>query len=247
MWARKFSFEASHQTARDHRLARFFIRLYCEIMNNKFIALTQPIYDYVLQTRSADDAILEKLREETNTLGDISEMQIAPEQGTLMSVLAGGCGAKTAIEVGTFTGYSAICVARALPEEGRLICFDQSEEWTKIARRYWERAGLQDKIELRLGDARETLAALETEIDFAFVDADKTGYDAYYELILPRLRKNGLILFDNTLRGGRIATDELENENDRALHALNEKLADDARVQTVLLAVADGLTICRKL
>jgi caffeoyl-CoA O-methyltransferase len=216
-------------------------------MEDKFIALTPQMYRYVAEHRSADDELLEELRRETAQLGDLSGMQISPDQGTLLGILAAASGAQTALEVGTFTGYSAICVARALPPQGRLICCDQSAEWTAIARRYWQRAGLQDKIELRLGDARQTLAALGEEIDFAFVDADKPGYDAYYELILPRLRPNGLILFDNTLREGRIATGELESEGDRALHALNDKLAADTRVQSVLLPIADGLTVCRKL
>ncbi|MDQ3815554.1 MAG: O-methyltransferase [Armatimonadota bacterium] len=218
-------------------------------MNTKYITLTDDIYHYVTTHHSAaDDPGLAGLRAETEKLGGISRMQISPEQGAFMSLLIAASGARSAIEVGTFTGYSAICIARGLPADGKLICCDISEEWTSIARRYWSRAGVADKIELRLGPAADTLRGLETglQFDFAFIDADKTGYDAYYELILPRLRPNGVIIFDNMLRGGKVAQPPLTDSDDQAVDALNKKLAHDARVESVLLPLADGLHICRK-
>lgn len=220
------------------------------VMENKYIALNDSIYQYALRQRTRDslDEVLDALRDETSTLGGISAMQISPEQGRFFSVLVAAIGAKNAIEIGTFTGYSSLCIARGLPENGKLLCLDASDEWTQIARRYWERAGLQNKIELQVGDARSTLAALpeSEQCDFAFVDADKTGYDAYYEMLLPRLKTNALIIFDNMLSGGKVADDVLESENVRALDALNQKLAADERVESVLLPIADGLNVCRK-
>jgi caffeoyl-CoA O-methyltransferase len=163
-------------------------------------------------------------------------------------VLAAAAGVKSAIEVGTFTGYSSLCIARALPPQGRLICVDASREWTDVARKYWARAGVQDRIELRLGPAIPTLQQLEPGLvfDFAFIDAAKTEYDAYYELLLPRVRQNGLILFDNMLWGGRLGAGALKEEAGSAIDALNHKLANDSRVEAVLLSVADGIQFCRK-
>ena len=157
-------------------------------------------------------------------------------------------GAQNAIEIGTFTGYSAMCIAEGLPADGKLLCLDQSDEWTRVGRKFWEQSGLDSKIELRIGDAGSTLAAMpeSEQFDFAFVDADKVGYDAYYELLLPRLKPNALIVFDNMLSGGRLASGVLASDNERALDALNKKLAIDARVESVLLPVADGLNVCRK-
>jgi caffeoyl-CoA O-methyltransferase len=217
----------------------------------KYIALNDEIYKYTIEQRSAGAiaGVLLALRQETEALGDIAEMQIAPEQGSFFSLLVAAIGARNAIEIGTFTGYSSLCIAAGLPDDGRLLCLDQSEEWTQIARKYWRGANLESKIELRLGDAGSTLAALpETpQFDFAFVDADKTGYDNYYELLLPRLHANALIVFDNMLSHGRVVAEEPENENVRALDAMNKKLAHDARVESVLLPFADGLNICRKI
>ncbi|MBV9470455.1 MAG: class I SAM-dependent methyltransferase, partial [Abitibacteriaceae bacterium] len=162
-------------------------------MSTKYVDLTPEVYEYVLKQRSgADDPVLQELRDETTRLGGISQMQISAEQGSFMTLLVAAIGTRKAIEVGTFTGYSAICIARGLAAGGKLICCDQSDEWTSIARRYWPRAGVEDKIELRLGPAQETLRQLEPglEFDFAFIDADKSGYDAYYELILPHVRPN---------------------------------------------------------
>jgi caffeoyl-CoA O-methyltransferase len=217
-------------------------------MPNKYTNLDDALYTYMCQCRSqADDPVLKALQEETQRLGDISRMQISPEQGSFMGMLAAAIGARHIIEVGTFTGYSAICMARALPQDGKLLCLDASEEWTAIARRYWGRAGLKDRIELRLGPAVPSLQALEPSwrFDFAFIDAEKTEYDSYYELVLPRMRVGGLILFDNMLWGGQLGRGEIDQATGRAIDALNHKLAKDPRVQSVLISIGDGINICR--
>jgi caffeoyl-CoA O-methyltransferase len=232
-----------------HAIIELSLLYNLEYMEQKYITLTPELSTYITAHRSdTADAVLEELRIETGNLGDISGMQISPEQGTFLSLLVAAGGARTAIEVGTFTGYSAICIARGLPRDGKLICCDVSDEWTGIARKYWPRAGVEQKIDLRLGDAQSTLRALESdlEIDFAFIDADKTNYDNYYELILPRVRPNGLIIFDNMLWSGRVVTGPLDDPNIQAINALNHKLANDPRVESVLLPIADGLNICRK-
>src|SRR5688572_811757 len=169
-------------------------------MNVKHRPVTPELYSYVLKHRTrARDPLLESLQKETEALGEISRMQISAEQGSFFTVLVAALGVKSAIEIGTFTGYSAICIARGLPSDGRLLCCDVSEEWTTIARTYWAREGVDKKIELRLGPAEETLRALpaDTVFDFAFIDADKTGYDAYFELLMPRMKANALLIFDN--------------------------------------------------
>ena len=219
-------------------------------MNLKYLTLTDDLYNYACGHGShANDPVLEALREETVKLGEEpSRMQISPEQGSFMTVLAAAVGATSAIEVGTFTGYSSICIARGLTNEGRLICLDNCVEWTDIARRYWAQAGVQDKIELRIGAAISELEELRSDLnfDFAFIDADKTEYDRYYELILPKVRQNGLILFDNMLWGGKLGAGEITEDTGRAIDALNRKLAEDTRVETVLLTLADGIQLCRK-
>lgn len=216
----------------------------------KYIAINDEIHLYTTAHRSPSqhDDLLRELQEETLALGSISGMQISPEQGSFFTLLVAAIGAKNAIEIGTFTGYSSLSIAAGLPEDGHLLCLDQSDEWTQIARKYWQRSGLDSKIELQVGDAKATLAALpeREQFDFAFVDADKTGYDTYYELLLPRLKTNALIVFDNMLSGGRLASGNFNTENERALHAVNEKLASDERVESVLLPLADGLNVCRK-
>lgn len=153
----------------------------------------------------------------------------------------------SALELGTFTGYSSLCIARGLPADGRLICLDASREWTDIAREFWDRAGVAGKIDLRIGPALESLRGLEdaTPFDLVFIDAAKEEYDAYFEAVLPRVRPGGLILFDNMLWGGRLAAGDLTEESSRVLTALNRKLSTDARVETVLLPIADGLQFCR--
>ena len=219
-------------------------------MGTKYIRLNERLYRYLCGCRSdASDPLLRELRAETAALGrEVSKCQISDEQGTFLSVLVAATGVKSAIEVGTFTGYSSLCIARALPPKGRLICLDASAEWTAVARKYWARAGVEDRIELRLGAALPQLKELEPGLrfDFAFIDADKTEYDAYYELLLPRIRRNGLILFDNMLWGGRLGKGPVKEATGRAIDALNRKLARDTRVEAVLVSVADGIQLCRK-
>src|SRR3954447_12619874 len=219
-------------------------------MTPRSFLLTQELSDYVRAGSEPPDAIAADLLAETAALAERGEapasFQIAAEQGAFMQSFPRALGVRTAIEIGTFTGFSALCIARGLPDDGWLLCLDRNEEWTATARRYWERAGLADRIELRLGDALPTLQALPADetFDLAFVDADKTGYAAYVEELHPRMRSNGLVLLDNTLRGGRVLAPE--SDDDRALVGLNAALADDPRWETVLLPVADGLTVLRK-
>ncbi len=218
-------------------------------MGTKYVTLNDRLYDYMAGSRSdVRDPLLAELRAETAKLGDVSVCQISDEQGAFLSILVAAIGARAAIEVGTFTGYSSLCIARALPAGGKLICLDQNKEWTNIARKFWNKAGLQNRIDLRLGDAVEQLKQLEPGLtfDFAFIDADKTQYETYYELILPRVRPNGLILFDNMLWGGKLGNGPIKEDTGRAIDALNKKLPLDTRVESVLVSVADGIQICRK-
>jgi caffeoyl-CoA O-methyltransferase len=221
-------------------------------MNDKFIALTPAIYQYLEPLRTdSGDALLQALREETAALGGISGMQIAPEQGTFLQMLATISGARNALEIGTFTGYSSVCIARGLGPGGKLRCLDQSGEWTQIAQRYWQQAGLHERIELHLGDARQTLPRLTAQnpapFDFVFIDADKEAYDWYYETVLPHCAAGAVMIFDNMLRGGNVAkAPETLDDSDKAIDALNRKLTADTRVESVLLPIADGLNICRK-
>jgi caffeoyl-CoA O-methyltransferase len=217
--------------------------------DGKFISLDQRLYDYVVAHGNNDDPLLKELATETATrLGRISGMQIAPEQGAFMGLLARAIGARYAVEIGTFTGYSAICVARALPPDGRMLCCDVSEEWTAIARRYWEKAGIAEKITLKLAPAIDTLRALPTDdqIDLAFIDADKTNYRLYYEEVLKRTRPNGLILIDNVLWNGAVIDPKIQGGDTQAIREHNDFLATDKRIDIVMLPISDGLTICRK-
>lgn len=217
----------------------------------KYTPLNNRLFDYICGCRShAADPVLESLRAETASLGEISQMQIGPDQGAFMTLLAAASGARSALEVGTFTGYSSICIARGLPRDGHLLCLDASEEWTRIARRYWDRAKVAPKIELRLGPAIQTLQNLEKgrTFDFAFIDAHKPEYDSYYELVLPRVRHNGLILFDNMLWGGRLGgARRITNPHGLVIDRLNRKLSRDPRVESVLLPIGDGVHLCRVL
>jgi caffeoyl-CoA O-methyltransferase len=214
----------------------------------KFIPLTPNLYEYAVAHGHNGDPIRAELAAETTKLGRVSGMQIAAEQGTFMGILAAAIGARSAVEVGTFTGYSALCVARALPADGKLLCCDVNEEWTSLGRRYWERAGVANKITLKLAPAADTLKALPAShtFDFAFIDADKTNYAIYYEEILKRMRPSGLILLDNVLWSGRIMDESVQDTDTQALRKLNDFIAKDTRVEAVMLAVADGLTIVRK-
>jgi caffeoyl-CoA O-methyltransferase len=193
--------------------------------------------------------VVEWLRAETKSLGDASGMQIGDDQGQFLTMLTRLVGARRAIEVGTFTGYSGLCIARGLADGGTLLCCDVSEEWTAIARRAWERAGVADRIELRLAPALETLRALpdEAAFDLAFIDADKSGYASYWQELVPRVRAGGLLLADNVLWSGDIVDDTVQDTNAQALRAFNDLVASDDRVETVMLSAFDGLTIARKL
>jgi caffeoyl-CoA O-methyltransferase len=214
----------------------------------KFITLTPKLYEYVVAHGHNGDPLRAELAAETAKLGAISGMQIAAEQGTFMAILAAAVGARSAVEVGTFTGYSALCVARALPGDGKLLCCDVNKEWTSVGRRYWERAGVANKITLKLAPAAETLKAMPAShtFDFAFIDADKTSYAIYYEEILKRMRPSGLILIDNVLWSGAVIDETKQEADTQALRKLNDFIAKDTRVEAVMLGIADGLTIVRK-
>jgi caffeoyl-CoA O-methyltransferase len=216
--------------------------------DEKFTALNRELHKYLLDHGHNRDPLLAELAEETRKLGQIAGMQIAAEQGTLMGILARAIGARNAIEVGTFTGYSAVCIARALPPDGHLLCCDVNPEWTAIARRYWERAGLARKITLKLAPAIETLSALPSDhvLDFTFIDADKVNYRNYYEECLKRTRQNGLILIDNVLWGGSVIEVKNQTEDTKAIRSLNDLIAHDQRVEAVMIPVSDGLTVVRK-
>ena len=217
-------------------------------MKPKILPLDRKLYDYLLAHRTPDDPVLGELREETARLGDRARMQIAPEQGTFLRMLVAAIGARRAVEVGTFTGYSAICIARGLAPGGRLLCCDVSAEWTAVARRYWEKAGVADRIDLRLAPAVETLRALSVEpvVDFAFIDADKTSYPVYYEEILRRLRPGGLIAVDNVLWSGDVVRPQKRDADTRAIRRFNDLVAADERVDSVMTPIADGITLVRK-
>jgi caffeoyl-CoA O-methyltransferase len=216
----------------------------------KFITLDDKLYNYMLAHGQNDDPVLRDLiRETQEKLGRRAGMQIAPEQGTFMTMLARAIGARRAIEVGTFTGYSAICIARGLTAEGSLLCCDVSEEWTAIARRYWEKAGVAGRITLKLAPALDTLRALPSDatFDFAFIDADKTNYRHYYEEVLRRTRAGGLILVDNVLWDGAVLDEKDQTDDTKAIRAFNDFAVTDKRVELVMLPISDGLTIARKL
>ncbi len=214
----------------------------------KSFALSPELHEYLVAHGTPPDALQSELIEETKRLGGISMMQIAPEQGEFLTVFTRIIGARRAIEVGTFTGYSALCIARGLPADGHLLCCDVSEEWTSIGRRYWEKAGVADRIELVIAPAIETLRALPEAptVDLAFIDADKPGYPDYYEALLARLRPGGVILIDNVLWHGAVVDPEDQSELTQAIRSFNDLVAADERVDRVMLPIADGLTIARK-
>jgi caffeoyl-CoA O-methyltransferase len=204
---------------------------------------------YLLDNSTQPDQILTDLVDETRrAVPERMSMQISADQGQLLTMLVQVTGARSVVEVGTFTGYSSICLARGLPPDGHLLCCDVSEEWTAIARRNWDKAGLSDRIELRLGPAADTLRSLpiEPQFDLAFIDADKGGYPVYYEEILQRLRPGGLICVDNVLWSGRVADRSITDGNTQVIRDFNEMVAADSRVTVVILAVADGLSLIRK-
>ncbi|MCW3099794.1 MAG: O-methyltransferase, family 3 [Chthonomonadaceae bacterium] len=219
-------------------------------MSARTLTMTEPLYDYLLTVNRPVPDIFARLRAETLQLPN-AMMQISVEQGRFMELLTQLIGAKKVLEVGVFTGYSALTVATALPEDGKLIACDVSTEWTSIGRKYWEEAGVAHKIDLRIAPATETLDNLLAEgqagtFDFAFIDADKPNYDAYYERILQLLRPQGLIAIDNTLWSGKVADEAVQDESTVALRTLNAKLCGDPRVTLSVLPVGDGLTLAMK-
>ncbi|ROP34286.1 caffeoyl-CoA O-methyltransferase [Couchioplanes caeruleus] len=207
------------------------------------------ISDYLLaHCTPADDALRELAAETRAAFPDDVVMQISQDEGQLLTLLVRLTGARVAVEVGVFTGYSAICIARGLAEGGSLLACDVSEEWTGVARRYWKQAGVADRIDLRIAPAIETLRALPRDpvVDFAFIDADKTGYLAYYEELVPRLRSGGLIVLDNVLQGGRVVADGPQSESVVAIREVNDRVVADDRVESVMLPVRDGVTLIRR-
>lgn len=220
-------------------------------MSARTTPMTDALYAYYRATAVREPAILSRLREETAVLGGVSRMQISPEQGQFMQLLVTLTGARELIEIGTFTGYSSLACALVLPAGGNILCCDVNAEWTAIAQRYWAEAGVADRLTLRLSPALETLDALlasgrADSFDMAFVDADKSNYDAYYERTLRLVRPGGLICFDNTLWGGSVADDTDQSPDTRAIRALNAKIADDPRVMSCLVPIGDGLTLARR-
>jgi caffeoyl-CoA O-methyltransferase len=214
----------------------------------KLVALTAELHAYLVAHGTPPDEIQSALIDETRALGSVAIMQISPEQGAFMTLLARILGARRAIEIGTFTGYSALCLARGLPDDGELICCDVNEKWTNIARGYWEKAGVAHKIDLRISPASETLADLprQPHFDLAFIDADKPGYIRYFEALLPLLRSGGVILVDNVLWMGAVIDPKANDENSVAIRKFNDLVAADPRVECVMLPIADGLTLLRK-
>lgn len=216
-------------------------------MTRKTPTLSDSVYDYLVAHGTPPDAIQRGLIEATAKLGDDAQMQIAPDQGAFMTILARLIGARRAIEIGTFTGYSALCTARGLPDEGQLICCDVSDEWTRVGRPFWERAGVADKIDLRIGPALETLAALPQErvFDMAFIDADKENNANYVAALVKLIRPGGVILVDNTLAGGSAADPGDGSDRAQIARAFNASVAADPRFDCVMLPIADGLTMLR--
>lgn len=219
-------------------------------MSNRTISVSDALYDYIKDVSLREDPLLARLREETARLPE-RNMQIAPDQGQFMGLVTTLMGARRAIEVGVFTGYSALCLARALPADGRLVACDVSDEWTAMARRYWQEAGVAERIDLRIAPALETLEGLLADgaagtFDIAFVDADKTEYAHYYERLLELMRPGGLIMVDNVLWDGAVIDPAKDDADTVAIRAFNRKLAADERVDLSLVPIGDGLTLARK-
>ena len=219
-------------------------------MSNETVSITPALNDYIRRVSLREHAVLRELREKTAG-HPAAGMQISPEQGQLMALLAGLMGARRCIEVGVFTGYSSLAVALALPEDGRILACDINEEWTGMARRFWEKAGVAYKIELRLAPAADTLrdvysAGHADSFDFAFIDADKENYGVYYEAALSLVRPGGLIAVDNTLWDGAVIDETAQDSDTLAIREFNEKIAGDQRVDVSLVPIGDGLTLARK-
>lgn len=214
----------------------------------KTVALTDALHEYMLTHGSPPDEVAADLISETARLGEVAEMQIPPQQGALLTMLARLVKARTIVEVGTFTGYSTLCLARGLRAGGQVITMDLREDWTDMARKAWERAGVADRIDVRLGRAIDTLALLprQSVVDLAFVDADKAGYIDYWEQLVPRIRPGGILVVDNVFYGGEVVNAAAEG-NAAVIRAFNEHAAADPRTDIVMLPLADGVTLARKL
>jgi caffeoyl-CoA O-methyltransferase len=220
------------------------------VADPKSFFLGSDVHDYLVAHGTPPDDLARGLISETAGLGPIAGMQIAPEQGAFLTVLTRALGVRRAIEVGTFTGFSALCIARGLADGGRLLCCDVSDEWTAIGRRFWEKAGVADRIDLRIAPAIDTLRSLrgpsdDGGYDLAFIDADKPSYAAYYEELLRLVHPNGVILVDNVLWGGRVVAASADDDNSRAIKAFNDLVANDPRVDAVMLPISDGVTMLR--
>ncbi len=216
----------------------------------KITSLTQDLYRFMLRNRTAEEQLLGELRRETEQrIGRLAGMMISEEQGLLLRILVAAIGARRVVEVGTFTGYSAACMAAALPADGRLVCCDVSQEWTSIGVPYWRRGGLSDRIDLRIAPALDTLRELPSQppIDFAFVDADKDNYVAYFEALLPKLRPNGLLAFDNVMWHNWMMDAANQDAETIGIREFNDHILGDPRIETVMLHVGDGVTLIRKL
>jgi caffeoyl-CoA O-methyltransferase len=214
---------------------------------SKFI--DPPIADYALDHSSGPDAVQLELQHVTaERTGQAAGMQIGDDQAVLLEILARATGAHKAVEIGTFTGYSSLALARGMGPDGHLLCLDISEEWTSIARDAWNKAGVADRIDLRIGPALDTLRSLPPDetFDLAFVDADKTNYGVYYEELVPRIRPGGLLLVDNTLWSGAVLDEKDDSDDTKAIRALNDRIAADQRVRVVLLPIGDGLTVAQR-
>jgi len=210
--------------------------------------LDEKLFEYILDHTSQPDETQQSLIETTSELGKVSAMQIAQDQGVFLYMLVAAIRPDFAVEVGTFTGYSSLAIAKALPENGKLLCCDVSEEWTSVANRYWEKAGVAEKIELVIAPAKETLANLPDgkKIDFAFIDADKGGYLRYYEEIVSRLSEHGLIAIDNVLWSGKVVDAEISDDDTVSMRNFNDYVAKDERVSSVMLSIGDGLTLVKR-
>jgi predicted O-methyltransferase YrrM len=219
-------------------------------MANTSIGLPPDVHDYLVQHGVREPALLTRLRDETRAIPQ-HNMQIAPEQGAFLALLVELIGARRCLEIGTFTGYSSLAVALAMPPDGTIVCCDVSDEWTAVARRYWAEAGVADRVDLRLAPAIETLDDLlangeANTFDFAFIDARKTEYPDYHERVIQLLRPGGLAAYDNVLWSGRVADDSVTDEDTLGLRRLNDRLAADERVTVAMLPLADGVTLARK-
>lgn len=219
-------------------------------MSNKTLSISEELYAYMLSVSLREPEILRQLRVET-ALDENANMQISPEQGQFMGLLVKLLGAKKTLDIGVYTGYSSLCIGLALPPDGRVIACDVNREWTDIARHYWHKAGIMDRIELHLAPAQQTLKSLldsgADNFDFAFIDADKINYDSYYELCLQLIRPGGLIAIDNVLWDGAVVDTSINDADTVAIRTLNQKIHADPRVEITLVPIADGLTLARKI